>query len=60
MLDILDKYESLIRLVQNSDEYDKDFLDDLLNFLYKREQVREGNETQSLDWWIDSINDKDE
>lgn len=60
MLDILDKYESLIRLVQNSQEYDKDFLDDLLNFLYQREQVREGNETQSLDWWIDSLDNKDD
>lgn len=49
MLDILDKYDSLLKFIQNSDEYDKDFLEQLINFLYQYEQMlEEENEYKPL------------
>lgn len=49
MLNILDKYESLLRVVRNSDEFDEDLFNDLLNFLYQRELSKEEeSEPQSL------------
>lgn len=61
MLDVLEKYDTLIKVVQSSDEYDKDFLDDLLNFLYQRELIISDNQdNQSLiDWWIKCAEDDD-
>lgn len=62
MLDILDKYDSLIKFVQNSDEYDKDFLEELINFLYQFEQMQEDeNDHKSLiQEWITTIDSIDE
>lgn len=49
MLNILDKYESLLRVLRNSDEFDEDLFSDLLNFLYQRELSKEEeSEPQSL------------
>lgn len=55
MLNILDKYESLLRVVRNSDEFDEDLFSDLLNFLYQRELSKEEeSEPQSLiELWQD-------
>lgn len=62
MLDILDKYDSLIKFVQNSDEYPKNFLEELINFLYQYEQMQEEeNDSKSLiQEWISTIDSIDE
>lgn len=62
MLDILDKYDSLIKFVQNSDEYSKDFLEELINFLYQFEQMQDDeNDPKSLiQEWISTIDSIDE
>lgn len=53
MLDILEKYESLIRFIQGSNEFDKEFLDDILDFLYKREQMLDDDtaDVSLVDLW---------
>lgn len=56
MLDILDKYDSLLSLVKNSQEYDSDLYEDLINFLYAREQKiqEEIEEEAMIETWIES------
>lgn len=62
MLDKLEKYDSLIKFVQNSDEYSKDFIEELINFLYRYEQMQEEeNDPKSLiQEWISTIDSIDE
>ena len=54
--------DSLIKFVQNSDEYSKDFLEELINFLYQFEQMQEDeNDPESLiQEWISTIDSIDE
>lgn len=61
MLDVLDKYDSLLSYVRKSKEYDKGFYQDLLEFLYRREQDLEeedSDEEALIEWW--NINNSDD
>ena len=59
MLNVLDKYESLLSFVRKSKDFDKKFYEDLIEFLYQREQQLEEDEAEEslIDWWISCNSD---